>query len=276
MQFQFGLVHQAQVLRLFEELQQPFRARLAHFHLVEQQANLPLQQIWLGRIASVGRTKPFEEFLGLGKKAGAELFLRADERFDHRLVLVVFVAVGGDDRRAADDQRHTGFIDEDRVHFVHDGEVMSALDLVLQARRHAVVAQVIETELGVGAISDVAVVLLAAHARLLIVENAADRQAEVLIDRPHPFTVARGEVIVHRHHVHPAPGERVQIDRQGRHQGFAFASGHFRDASGVQRVSADELHVERDHVPFERVAADDDLRAAQAAAGRLHHGERLG
>ena len=35
--------------------------------------------------------------------------------------------------RTADDQRRAGFIDEDGVHFVHDGEVMAALDLLLLA-----------------------------------------------------------------------------------------------------------------------------------------------
>jgi hypothetical protein len=43
----------------------------------------------------------------------------------------------------------------------------------------------------------------------------------------------------------------------------------------MQANAADELHVERNHFPFDRVVADDDFLSAQAAAGVFHHGERL-
>ena len=70
------------------------------------------------------------------------------------------------------------------------------------------------------------------------------RQPEEIVDLAHPFGVALGEVVVHRHHVHAAPGERVEIDRQRRHQRLAFAGLHFGNASLVQDHAADELHVE--------------------------------
>ena len=44
----------------------------------------------------------------------------------------------------------------------------------------------------------------------------------------------------------------------------------------MQPDAADELHVERNHFPFDRVVADDDFLSAQAAAGVFHHGERFG
>jgi hypothetical protein len=53
-----------------------------------------------------------------------------------------------DRRRAGDDQRRARLVDEDRVDFVDDAELVVALDLVLLARGHAVVAQVVEAELG--------------------------------------------------------------------------------------------------------------------------------
>ena len=137
---------------------------------------------------------------------------------------------------AADDERCAGLIDQDGVHFVHDGEIVAALDLVLFARGHAVVAEVIETELGVGAVGDVAIVLFAADPGRLVVQDAADGQAEKFINRPHPFGIARGEVIVDGDDVHAAAGEGVEINGQGGDEGFAFAGGHFSDAPAVESV----------------------------------------
>src|SRR6202012_3895042 len=62
--------------------------------------------------------------------------------------------------RAADDQRGPGLVNENRVDLVHDGEVVPALDALLQPPGH-VVAQVVEPELVVGAVGDVGRVLLA-------------------------------------------------------------------------------------------------------------------
>ena len=140
----------------------------------------------------------FDQRLGFGQKPGAQTFLRADERLDERLPLAILLVVSVDGR-AADDERRARFVNQDGVHFVHDGEIMAALDLFFLARGHAVVAQIIEAELGVRAVGDVAIVLLAADARRLVVQNAADGQAEKFVNRAHPFGVARGEVIVDRH-----------------------------------------------------------------------------
>ena len=73
-----------------------------------------------------------------------------------------------------------------------------------------------------------------------------------------------------------AAGERVEINRQGGDERLAFAGGHFGDLALVQGDAADELHVERNHFPFEGMAAHDDFLAAQAAAGVFDHGEGFG
>ena len=205
------------------------------------------------------------------------MLLRADERFDERFPLreLLVVRVHG---RAADDERRARLINQDRIHFVHDGEIMAALDLLLLVPRHAVVAQIIKTKLGVRAVRDVAGILRAAAARVLAVQDAADGQAEKFVDRAHPFRVARREIIVHGHDVDAAPGERVEIDRQGADERLALAGGHFRDLAIVQSDAADELHVERDHFPAERMFADDDIRFTfgQPAAGVFDHGKGFG
>ena len=66
--------------------------------------------------------------------------------------LVEVAAVFG---RAGDDQRRARFIDQDRVDFVDDGEAVAALDHVAQRVLH-VVAQIVEAELVVRAVGDVA------------------------------------------------------------------------------------------------------------------------
>src|SRR3712207_1863762 len=79
--------------------------------------------------------------------------------------------------RTADDQRGAGLVDEDRVDLVDDGEVVPALHQVGVVPGH-VVAQVVEAELVVRAVGDVAGVLLTAVRRALAGEDHADREAQ--------------------------------------------------------------------------------------------------
>ena len=134
---------------------------------------------------------------------------------------------------------------------------MPALDHVLQPVLH-VVAQIVEAELVVGAVGDVAVVGLLA---LLVVEpvhDDADGEPEEIVDLPHPFGVALGEVVVDGDDVHAAPGHRVEIDRKRGDQRLAFAGLHLGDLALVQDHAADQLHVE--------------MALADGALGRLAHG----
>ena len=56
--------------------------------------------------------------------------------------------------RAGDDERRACFINQHVVYFIHDGVIMSALDALIEAHGH-VVAQVIETELGVRSVGNI-------------------------------------------------------------------------------------------------------------------------
>ena len=58
---------------------------------------------------------------------------------------------------AGNDQRRAGFIDQNRVNFVHKGKVQAAKDSVLHTCDH-VVTQIVKSEFGVGCICDVAVI----------------------------------------------------------------------------------------------------------------------
>ena len=56
--------------------------------------------------------------------------------------------------RTANDERSTRFIDKNRIHFVNNCEVMFALDAILEIPCH-IVAEIVETEFVIGAVSDV-------------------------------------------------------------------------------------------------------------------------
>ena len=145
--------------------------------------------------------------------------------------------------RPADDQRRPGLVDQDGVHLVDDGEVVAALDTLLQAPGH-VVAQVVEAEFVVGAVSDVGGVLLAALVRIHVRQDHADLEAEEPVHPAHPLGVVLGQVVVDGDHVHAAAGQRVQVARQHGRQGLALTGLHLGDVAEVQRAAAHELHVE--------------------------------
>ncbi|MPN15776.1 hypothetical protein SDC9_163112 [bioreactor metagenome] len=179
-------------------------------------------------------------------------------------------------RRTTDNERSPCLINQDRVHFIDDREIVAALDLFFLAQRHAVVAQIIEAKLGVGSVGDVTAILLAPNRWRLVMENAADRQAKIPVNSSHPFAIAGGQVIIHGDHVHTPASQRIQIDGHGRHQRFAFAGGHFGNPSRVQRITSDELNVKRNHFPLKGVFSHHDFAAAKPAAGILYHRKCLG
>jgi hypothetical protein len=97
--------------------------------------------------------------------------------------------------RARDDERRARLVDEDAVDFVDDGEVVAPLDVVREVELH-VVAQVVEAELVVGPVGDVAGVGGLPLGDRSVVLDDADRHAEEAVDPAHPFRVAAGEVVV--------------------------------------------------------------------------------
>jgi acylphosphatase len=172
------------------------------------------------------------------------------------------VQIGRGFARTRNDERRARLVDEDGVHFVHDGEVEVALHVALDGLLH-VVAQVIEAEFRVGAVGDVAAVVVLAFGIVEAVHDDPDGEAEEFVDAPHPLGIAAGQVVVDGDQVDALAGQRVQVDGQGGDQGLAFAGLHFGDGAAVQDHAADELHVEVAHVDH-------------AAAGLAAHGEGLG
>ncbi len=164
----------------------------------------------------------------------------ADELRDDPVDLVVDVrlALG----RARDDERRPRLVDEDGVDLVDDREDVPALDHLRELELH-VVAQVVEAELVVRAVRDVAAVGVAAVLVRHVVLDAADRKAEELVDPPHPLGVALGEVVVDGDDVDAASREGVQRHRERRDERLAFARPHLGDLALVEDHAAHELDV---------------------------------
>ena len=153
--------------------------------------------------------------------------------------------------------------------------MVPALHVVREVELH-VVAQVVEAELVVRAVGDVAGV---GDLALLVVEvvlDDADGHAEEPVDAAHPLRVAAREVVVDGDDVDALAGERVQIGGQRRDERLAFARLHLGDLAAVQHHAADQLHVEVPHV--QRAAAgfaDDGEGLRQQVVERLALGEAL-
>ena len=146
--------------------------------------------------------------------------------------------------RARDDQRGAGLVDEDRVDLVDDGEGVAPLDHGVLGPGH-VVTQVVEPELGVGAVGDVRVVGLALGRAVLDVgSDPAHGQPEEPVELAHPLGVAGGQVVVDRDHVDAVAGQGVDVDRQRGDQGLALAGLHLGDPPEVEGHAPHQLGVE--------------------------------
>ena len=180
--------------------------------------------------------------VGQGRGAGllVDLEIVLLEPGDHAVDLLVHLRTVF--RRAGDDERRAGLVDQDAVHLIDDGEVERPLDHGLERELH-VVAQVIEAELVVGAVGDVGFVPGASLGVVQAVHDAADREPQELVDLAHPGGIAPGQIVVDRDHVHALAFERVQIDRQGRDEGLALAGRHLGDLALVEDDPADQLDV---------------------------------
>ncbi len=155
------------------------------------------------------------------------------------------VQLGGVGDTAADDQRRARLVDEDRVDLVDDRVVVAALHLVGEGGGH-VVAQVVEAELVVGAVGDVAGVVGPLLARLLLEpgDDQPDIEAHPLVDPTHPLGVEACQVVVDGDEVHAVATEAVEVRRQRADQRLALAGLHLGDPAEVQRGAAHQLHVE--------------------------------
>ena len=148
--------------------------------------------------------------------------------------------------RPGDDQRRARFVDQDRIDLIDNREIERALRHLAAFVLH-VVAQVVETEFVVGAVGDIGAVGVTLGFFGHSGDNHPDTKAEPVVKPPHLRRIAPGKVIVHGDNVHALALDRVEIDRQRRHQGLAFTGAHFRDFTAVEHDPADQLHIKMPH-----------------------------
>ena len=160
--------------------------------------------------------------------------------------------VGGDVHFAAFaaaaryDKRGTRLVDENGVHLVDYTEVERALDLVLLVNDH-VVPEVIEAQLVVGGVSNIAIICgalgVAVHAR----NGDAHGKAQKPVHFSHPFGVTFCKIIVYGNHVHAFTGKRVEVACKRSDQRFAFAGAHLSYSALMKSDTAHKLNVEMAH-----------------------------
>ena len=97
----------------------------------------------------------------------------------------------------------------------------------------------------------------------------ADREAEVLVDVPHPLRVAPGEVGVDGDQVRAAAREARSGTAAWWRRASCLRPSPFRRSPEVQHDAADQLHVVGHHVPGHLVPGDHDVGAEQPAAASL-------
>ena len=240
-------------------------------HVVQVAAVEAIREIFLGRLhPALGqrdRLVLFVDDVVAGRFERLALFgfrvalgLRARlQAGDDAIDLVVQVGRGLG--RPGDDQGRARLVDEDAVDFVHDREMVAALDVLRQLELH-VVAEVVESELVVRAVGDIRRIGLLPLGVVQLVLDDADRHAQEAVDPAHPLRVAAGQVVVRRDDVDAFAFERVQIRGEGRDQRLAFAGLHLGDRAAVEHRAAHQLDVEVPHVQH-------------AASGLADHGERL-
>ena len=166
----------------------------------------------------------------------------SQDAHDGRKLVIHGCCVGN---TARDDQRCTGFVDQDAVYFVDNCEIVTTLHLVVERASH-VVAQVIKTEFIIRAVGDVAGIVVTLFCRRLAQSrnNETNVQTHELMDATHPLSMEASEVIVDGDDVDALAGQSVEIRRQCRNKCLALACLHLGYPTKMQSRSTHQLNVE--------------------------------
>ena len=147
---------------------------------------------------------------------------------------------------AGNNQRCSGFIDEDGVHFVDDGEVQFPLGQLFLIGDH-VIPQVVETEFVIGSVCDVRLIGFLSGLFGNPVNHTSHRQTQEGIDLSHPLGISLRQIVVDGDDMNTLTFQRIQIGRQRCHQGLTFTGLHLGNPALMQGDAADNLYFERLH-----------------------------
>ena len=145
---------------------------------------------------------------------------------------------------AGNDQRGSCLIDQDGVHLIHDGKIVSALYLVLFINDH-VITQVIKAQLIVGAVCNVAVVCFPALVIVQPVQDAANGQPHKTMHLAHFLGLGLCQIVIDCNDMNALAGQRIQIRCNACHQGLTFTGLHLGDSALMQYGGTDQLYRER-------------------------------
>ena len=211
-QHRLGTVHPVDVFRILQQRHQSVRSWLPQLRFVEQKAHFLLEGLGILRVGAIFRLKFLDHLFGPFEKLVAQLLLPLHQRLNGWFDLIK-VVIGMNHGRPTDDQRRACFINQDGIDLIHNGEVMTPLNLVIAIVCHPIVTKIIKTELRIRSVGDVTAVLFAAQSRRLIMQDATYSETEKGVNRTHPFAVASCEVVIHGHDMHPTPGQGIEKNR---------------------------------------------------------------
>ena len=112
--------------------------------------------------------------------------------------------------RAGNDERRTSFIDQDRVNFVYDCEVVSALNHLPGGELH-IISEIIEAELIVLSVRNVGLICSSSHLLAHALIDAAYGETQEGMNASHPLRVTLGEIVVHRYNVNTLASKGIKI-----------------------------------------------------------------
>ena len=111
--------------------------------------------------------------------------LNANNRIDHSTQFLVDMA-RGHRSRAGNNQRGSCFIDQDRVYFVDNREIVAVLHNLLRLLSHAIITKIVKAEFAVSAVSNIALILRAALCGIHRVLDAAYSKPQEFVEVAHP------------------------------------------------------------------------------------------
>ena len=218
-------------------------APIDHVIMVELEEELRLERLTQsvrGSPGQIGVHFAAEQFLdfreaGLGFIHGATLLVEDDVRLRVKPCRDLGEAVAYLGRRTGkpgDDEGRARLVDKDRISLVDDGERMPALH-ALAGRRDHIVAEVVEPELGVGAVRDGSTVRRPALVGLHTVLDKSNVHTEQPVYAANPFRIALRQVVVDGDDVNGLARQRVQKARGGGDERLALPGFHLGDAPVV-------------------------------------------
>ena len=138
----------------------------------------------------------------------------------------------------------------------------AALGEVVQVPLH-VVAQVVEAQLIVGGVGDVAGIGIPPLLVVQAVLHHTHAETQPGVEASHPLRIAAGQVVVHGDQVGTLARQGVQVQGQRGREGLALTGAHLRHPALVQGHATHQLHIEVAHLQ-------------DTAAAFPGHGEGLG